>query len=389
MIKRIFNIAFVGLILLGLLAGLSKTVLAPKEINYYENRYANKLTSLSPASYWVGSFQDNAEAALNDQVPFAQYCKKLYHLFTTKYTDLALAPILAKNQNRYVDYLDLQLFGGDYIVYSPYSISTCQAALDAKIANYTAYMQTHPDVDFYLYYVEKDTDVNFETEEKSGLYEYLQTHLPMATDHITRFVVDNFETYRRYFYRSDHHWNYLGSYLGYTELLALLGVEEAPMAPVEEVVLPCRLSGSKASSAGAEGFSEPFIAYRFDYPSMTVQINGSAATDYGSQTNFFNGASAVISYGTFYGDDAGEVILDTSQPNRENLLILGESFDNAVLKLLASHYNVTCAVDLRNYSVSLNRDFSLTNYLEAHQIDRVLLMGNIDYFLLDAFLLED
>ncbi len=389
MVKKSMQVIFVGAILLGLLAGLLRTVFSPKDINYYENRYANQLAALSPASYWDSSFQDSAEAALNDQVQFAQYFKKLYHLFHTKYTDLTLAPILAQNPDRYVDYMDLQLFGGDYITYSPYVLSNCQAALDRKIANYSACFSSHPETAFYLYYVEKDTDLNFETGEKSGLYEYLQAKLPLPADRMSRFAVDSFETYRHFFYRSDHHWNHLGSYQGYTELLTLLEVDEPPLSPAEEITLPQRLSGSKASSAGAEGFSEPFTAYRFDFPPMRIQINGSPAEDYGSQASFFAGSTAPVSYGAFYGDDSGEVIFDTDRPDRENLLILGESFDNAVLKLLATHYNRTCAVDLRNYSISLGREFSLSAYLEEHQIDRVLLMGNIDYFLLDTFLLED
>lgn len=389
MVKKSMQVIFIVVILFILLAGLLRTVFFPKDINYYENRYANKLTTFSLSSYWDNSFQDSAESALNDQVQFAQYFKKLYHMIYTKYTDLTLSPILAQNPDRYVDYMDLQLFGEDYLTYSPYVLSNCQAALDLKIANYNACFQSPPETSFYIYYIEKDTDINFETGEKVGLYEYLQTHLPLSPDHISRFEVDSFETYRRFFYHSDHHWNHLGSYQGYTELLALLGVTDTPLPPIEEITLSQRLSGSKASSAGAEGFSEPFTAYRFDFPSMNIQINGIPVEDYGNQTSFLSGSTSPVSYGAFYGDDSGEVIFDTNQPNRENLLILGESFDNAVLKLLATHYNHTYAVDLRNYNVSLGREFSLSAYLEEHQINRVLLMGNIDYFLLDTFLLED
>ncbi len=56
--KKVINFAFVGLILCGLLLGLARTVFFPKEINYYENRYANRAALPMPGSYADGTFQD-------------------------------------------------------------------------------------------------------------------------------------------------------------------------------------------------------------------------------------------------------------------------------------------------------------------------------------------
>ena len=65
--------------------------------------------------------------------------------------------------------------------------------------------------------------------------------------------------------------------------------------------------------------------------------------------------------------------------------MLGESYDNAVLKLLASHFAELYSIDLRYYQGS----FRLKDYMKAHGISKVLLMGNIDFFVSDDFLLED
>ena len=32
----------------------------------------------------------------------------------------------------------------------------------------------YKNIDFYLYYIEKDTDINFDTNEKMGTYEYIK-----------------------------------------------------------------------------------------------------------------------------------------------------------------------------------------------------------------------
>lgn len=57
-------------------AGLGKTLLAPDEIDYYENRYANQVAALSAASYLDASFQDSMEDALADQVQLSTTAKR-------------------------------------------------------------------------------------------------------------------------------------------------------------------------------------------------------------------------------------------------------------------------------------------------------------------------
>ena len=73
-----------GLILCGLLLGLARTVFFPKEINYYENRYANRAALPTPGSYADGTFQDQLEAALGDQTPFAERFKARYNDLSSK-----------------------------------------------------------------------------------------------------------------------------------------------------------------------------------------------------------------------------------------------------------------------------------------------------------------
>ena len=69
--------------------------------------------------------------------------------------------------------------------------------------------------------------------------------------------------------------------------------------------------------------------------------------------------------------------------------MVGESFDNAVLKLLASHYDTLYSIDLRYYEHSMGKAFDFGAYTREHGIDQVLLMGNIDFFIQDTFDLED
>lgn len=387
MIKKWIQRCFAVVVLLVLLLGLGKTLLRPKDVNTYENRYANKVSPFTVAGFRDATFQDSLEDALMDQVPGAQTLKKLRHQASSAYLQTLMDPFLAAHPDRYVRYLGAELFGG-YMTYAPLSLEEYGPKLQVRAENINTALSLHSDVPFFLYLIERDTDVNFETGEKVPFYDLLTEQIVLPAHRMARFRVDSFRDYAPYFYRTDHHWNYKGSYEGYTKVLDLLGCGDAPLEPLEEITLSLPYAGAKAVTAGALTQTESFTAYRFDFPAMDISINGEPAQDYGAQDAFLDGTVTGLSYGAFYGPDAGEAIFDTDRPHRENLLILGDSFDNAILKLLASHYNRTYAVDLRNYKALLGRDFSLTNYLDENQIDRVLLIGSEKFFTEQDFFME-
>ena len=181
------------------------------------------------------------------------------------------------------------------------------------------------------------------TGEKSQIYEYLCNNIKLPASRTERFEMTDFEEFSRCFYRTDHHWNEEGSYRGYLELLDFLGIADEPIARGEKVLLSKTFAGSKTQSPGVSSFRESFYAYKYDCPAMLTVENGVAVENYGKQDEYFagNGELPPITYGNFYGGDMGEIIFDTGDLSKENILILGESYDNAVLRLLASHFHKT------------------------------------------------
>ncbi len=385
--KKLFDRALPVFVLLVLLASLGKTVFLPKDINLYENRPANKLQAPTISSILSSDFQQSVEDALNDQVLLSQTMKKGYNILSNFVLYTGLKPILERNPNQYIYFRSIAFFDG-YITYPTRTLSNMQPALDAKAANYNDYFAQHPELEFFLYFIEKDTDIDFRTGAKVGAYEYLRDQLTLPADHTARFEVNSIDQFQDWFYVTDHHWNYRGSYKGYQEVAALLGTED-PLEPVETVLVPGTFSGSKATVNGArELFEEEFTAYRFEFPEMTVTINGQPAQDYGKQELYLSGQGGTPGYSAFYGGDNGETIFDTHQTDKDNLLIIGESYDNAILKLLASDFNKTFSVDLRYYETAMGKPFALSEYAREHGITKILLIGNIDYFIMAEFDLE-
>lgn len=264
-----------------LLTGLGRTLLRPKDVNYYENRPANTVAPLTAESWLDGSFQDAMEAALSDQIPLAQAMKKAFNDAQNGIRYDAMLRLSQAHPDLPVQYGSFYVYGGKYLTYPYHAPDAVNAALEARSENINQIIAAHPDVSFYIYVVEGDMDNYFPAGENNGAFEYLSSRVNLPAEQMGRFAVDELETYERDFYQTDHHWCNVGSYRGYREAAALLGCTDL-LEPLETVRVSDHFSGSKALSIGAqEQFFEPMDVYRFAFPKMSVTIAGEPADDYG------------------------------------------------------------------------------------------------------------
>lgn len=388
--RKIIDGVFIAIVLLFVTAGLVTALFYPKEINEYENRYAEKFERLTLKSYMDKTFQDSMEAALSDRVNFAEGMKKSYNDAKGLFIRSAMEAGQDKNSEtvQYIKVGDVNVIG-DNIVYSHTLFDWIDEALDKRVALYNELYKNYPEIEFYLYYIEKDTDINFETGEKTGVFEYLYENLDFKKENMDAFKINSFEEFKAYFYKTDHHWQEDGAHKGYEEVLKLLSPSETPLQKGEKELVASSFAGSKAVGDTA-GYREEFWAYRYETPPMTTIFNGEEWAHYGLRDEFMNGEEpAELTYDFFYGTDAGEVIFDTGNTEKDNVLIIGESYDNAILKLLGGHFNRVYSVDLRNYEYFMGKEFRFREYVREHDIDKVLFIGNVDFITLDTFDVEE
>lgn len=384
--NTIINVVMLVIIILVMLSAIIKSCINPDYINENENRTSEILSVPTLSGFIDGTYQSETETALIDQFPLSEKLKKAYNKITRSATLAALSPIAKMNPDKYTAFENMAMFGKDRnLVYYTYSLFYSGDSMRNRAEDIKKAVERNKDTDFYIYYIEKDTDIVFDTNQKNGAYELIRDNVGVASDKITRFEIDSFETFEKYFYRTDHHWNHLGAYKGYCDVMALMQRENV-LVPVEEIKISSTFSGSKAQSCGAKGIlTEDFYAYAFDYIPMTITVDGISAYDYGNASYYMTNLGKEVSYGDYYGTDSGEIVFSTSQPEKENLLVIGESYDNAILKLIACDFNNTHSIDLRNYSAYAGGDFDLDSYIKNNEIDKVLLIGNIDYFMGDTF----
>lgn len=386
-----FDIAFIFIIITFLTLGFIRTIILPKEINYYENRPANRFSDIKIKDFVNGELQDKLELALADQILFSQRMKKCYNLYSNKIANRMFnLCIKGYFNNQYFDVGGILRFGAEgNLVFYQRNLVNEKDNLDIKINNINQISQKYSNLELYIYYIEKDTDIYFPTNEKSDLAEYILENINIPKDHKGKLSINNFNDFKEFFYKTDHHWNYKGSYNAYVQILKMIKPTEEPLKPLETIKISDNFSGSKASIVGVNDiYIEPFYVYRFELPTHDTYI-AKNKKEYGHNKDIMNMQNNnEISYAKFYGDDYGEVVFDYNNLEAENILILGESYDNAIIELLASHFNKTYCVDLRAYEMDIGEKFNFNKYIENNNISKVLFIGNIDFYVMEQFLVE-
>ena len=119
-------------------------------------------------------FQDNIELVLSDQIPLSTTMKKKYNEFNSS-MNYNIMKTITKNdcENRYITMMPgVTTFDcDDVIVWGTSSLEHDKASLDLRIQNINnAIKSTKATV--YVYYIEKDTDINFlnRVQIKGDLY---------------------------------------------------------------------------------------------------------------------------------------------------------------------------------------------------------------------------
>lgn len=386
-IIKAINTFFIFSVITFLLLSLIRTFIKPKDIFEGENRYAEKYSGFSLKSFYNKKFQNKIENVLSDQLllsgEFRTYNNFLKAITINKYINI----FLNDDDLKYLNSDGIAFFGKKNLIYYCRNLEDLKDELNIKISNYNDLITKYNNIDLYFYYIEKDTDINFLNNDIACIYEYIKDNI--NTQNIDKFKIDNFDQFKNYFYETDHHWNYKGSYQGYKDVINLLNVQEDPLVGKEKC-LDLYWSGSKAGiSIYNKIMKENFCAYKYDFPNMNILINGKES-DYGHQEEYLNGSkTSNISYGSFYGDDDGEIIFYTENNQKDNLLIIGESYDNAILKLIASHFNKTISIDLRNYEHYMGKEFDFDNYIKKYNINKVLFIGNVDFYSMEQFMIKE
>ncbi len=232
------------------------------------------------------------EAALSDQIPLAQAMKKAYNDAQNKIRYHAMLRLSQAHPDAPVWYDPFYVYGGKYLAYPYYAPDVVDAALEARSENINRIIAAHPDVSFYLYMIDGDSDNYYPAGENNGAFEYLSSRVDLPAEQMGKFAVDELETYER----------------DLPDRPSLVQHRLLPRLPrgsrPARLHRPARAAGNgacrrsllrlKSAATGAqEQFFEPMDLYRFAFPKMSVTIAGEPADDYGWQDAALSGQLTV------------------------------------------------------------------------------------------------
>lgn len=350
-----------------------------------ENRSLTEMPTLSSESFNDKTFQDDFQEFLNDHILFGEETRIAYGDLKHSMNNYIYGKLPKPETYEYMLYNSgIYRYGDfDYLVFKPSEPLNFKGK-ELFVSTYNRLIEENPSVDFYAYYIPTSSSINFKTDQFDAFQRYLLETLDVKD--FQALPVQSFEEYQQYFYKTDHHWNYEGSYVGYKAIISMMKNEEALVPYNTTCFNDLDFQGANARFTTMFDFHETFCVYDFDKSdNLTVYSNGNLGS-YGNEKDYragiYNTKIGTNHYGYFYGGDDGELIFENPERNG-NLLVLGTSFDNAINELLAQHYGMTYIIDQRNYENDLGKPFDLTSYLVEKEIDQVLLIGDHWFYTLE------
>ena len=230
--------------------GMYSLVKEPSLTSIAENRSLTQFKHFTVGGFLGGKFQDSFEDALADQFPKSEYIRVKYGEIVNNLSTFGFNRLICRNRYIYLsgwNSTNTMFNCDDYIISPPMNIDPKQKdQLESGILDdfidYFSYANEAADT--YYYFIDEAQTFNFETSKKViDLKEVLKEKLH-GKYVLSSLQYNDYEDQKKYFYKTDHHWNYIGSYQGYRDIANMFGVE--PIEPIGVVTNHEHFFGSKA-----------------------------------------------------------------------------------------------------------------------------------------------
>ena len=208
--------------------------------------------------------------------------------------------------------------------------------------------------------VPRSVDVLTESEDAAGVRDIVYSGAPDGTELYRRLCAAE-DAGEQVYYRTDHHLSYDGAYILYAYLCESLGVTPYPKDGFEKQFVSDLFLGTSYSKSGAL-ISTADSVYLPRYDGDTeFDI---CCLDSGCALNSFYDSSFLSKkdkYSVFLGGNHGTLTVSSkAEQNRPRLLLIKDSFANAVIPMLARHFDITvCDPRYDTSPISCEYDASL------------------------------
>ncbi len=174
-------------------------------------------------------------------------------------------------------------------------------------------------------------------------------------------------------YRTDHHWTGLGAYYAYRAMAISAGFTPVELAEMTHVQSDKTFMGSLYKYTRDEGLkNNPDVMQYQKIPTtdaVKVFVNTDKSTHKDASTPWMLYYENTNNYGLFLGGDHPLIKITTNNQSGRKLLLIKDSFGNALAPFFASHFDEIFVIDYRHFKggvLSLIKEHGITDFLYAH-----------------------
>ncbi len=368
-------------------------------VSINENRNLVTNENVLNASFDDKTLQTTIESLLSDQFP-----KRNDWVSYKKNLDLKIVRSFVKIDNldftlsRMGDADRFQVGDSDYLIYEVMvHDEKNEDKILRRIDQINQFQKDHPNVNMYIYRPIQPHEMNlFDDANEIESYgkQYNDLFKEKATVDVSYLEINDLDTFKEYYYKGDHHWNYKGSYKGYVDMINMIKPSDKPLLPTG---VYCKdnstFYGTHSNFSGRIFGGDEMCVYTFDYETLTIYAGDEVVDDI-HNPNAFHALKELDAEGYLYGDAYSAYVLYNGNAyskfvtnNEENgkILVVGDSFISPIAHLLASHFYETYYL-VPSYDIVSDPNFSYDEFIEEHDIDTVLFMYTIEnYFYEDEW----
>lgn len=366
-----------------LIAGFIVVVVLPKDeaSAQKENRNLASMPQISIESIRSGEFASDFETYLSDNVGYRSIFTGISSEYKNKKGINSYGKIVESNgdlgtgtttTSRLLVIEDrvMEIYDADEAAQQDYidMVNFYAQKLPESINLYAMIMPTQ--IDFLPFY-----NTVGDSEEEAIDYFYNNFDERVTNINVYDTLREHFNNNEYVYFRTDHHWTQLGAYYAYCKMGEYMGFEPMTLDRFQKYEVP-DFTGylySQAESSNLDNHKDVIEYYKneindIDFECVTYSYIPGEEFRY---RELMFDLSKGTTYTMFLGGDQPYIEINTQSPNERTLVMLKDSYSNALIPWLACSYSKIIVIDARTFDRTITDvlnttpvdDFLITNYI--------------------------
>jgi len=324
----------------------------------------------------IMTFEAFIKNRYNNYFPFYNEINNLYYSSIIDIDKLYLDDIYLKDNadDERIFYKNKDDF---FYVLNKYSKKELEERLNKEASFYNDINNKFPDVNLALYIPLRYESFQFNNINEN--YDLVNKFTKKLNNDIkySFFDVDNINDYKKYYYKTDHHYNSYGAQIAYNDILNMFNIDNNMLINHKEVYKP--YYGSMAKSTLLKRVSDKLTAIdiKNDLKVNINDVNFKPLEKKDRSDPFYD------YYVGYFNGMYDEIIYENDSSFNRNLLIIGDSYSWQVDYLLAKSFDKTFVINTK-YGKWINNDLVLKDYINENNITHILFFREAKNLVFDA-----